>query len=179
MVSLSFISFKHREIVMLISGLFVLLSLIFQCHSLRIGLRFGLRQSIALNVATDRPTLVHHDEVDFGLEQGVVDVVFDSTLTDKLSSSEADTTVVFFTAPCPQCARAKLVVEELAAKSDNLQVLTMDADRNPSTVERYGIRSVPTLLVLNRMGEVVGEAFGATLPLNRIQKMITKARAFA
>ncbi|MFF3017012.1 thioredoxin family protein [Streptomyces sp. NPDC057939] len=72
------------------------------------------------------------------------------------------TVLVEFTAawcgPCRQLAPVLAAVAE--EEADRLKVVVIDADGNPDTVTRYGVLSMPTLLVF-RDGEPVRQMVGA------------------
>ena len=56
--------------------------------------------------------------------------------------------VDFWAEWCPPCRWMEPVLEELAAQqAGRLLVATVDADRNPGLVRRYGTLSLPSLLV--------------------------------
>ncbi len=53
----------------------------------------------------------------------------------------------FTAAYCPPCRRLDPVVKRLAAEyAERVQVVTVDIEADPATAQKYGVRSVPTLL---------------------------------
>ena len=63
------------------------------------------------------------------------------------------------------------MVEELAGEYDGkLKVGKLDVDNNPNTAMKYGIRSIPTLLVF-KGGEVVDRIVGA-VPKQAIEEKV-------
>ncbi|MBW5483115.1 thioredoxin family protein [Streptomyces bambusae] len=70
--------------------------------------------------------------------------------------------LVEFTADwCGPCRQLAPVLSALAAEeADRLKVVQIDADSNPDTVTRYGVLSMPTLLVFQD-GEPVKSMVGA------------------
>ena len=61
---------------------------------------------------------------------------------------------------CPPCrAMAPVLAEVARERQDRLRVVTVDSDANPEIVERFGVMSVPTLLLLSggkQIDRVVG-----------------------
>ena len=63
------------------------------------------------------------------------------------------------------------IIEELAgAYAGKLKVGKLNTDHNPVVASKYGIRSIPTILLL-KDGQVVGNLLGA-MPKSEFQKMI-------
>jgi thioredoxin 1 len=88
-----------------------------------------------------------------------------SDVTDQNFESEvikADTpTLVDFWAPwCGPCRMVAPIVEELAGEYEGrVKFVKLNTDENPAVSGRYGIRSIPTLLVF-KDGEVKGQIVG-------------------
>ena len=60
---------------------------------------------------------------------------------------------------CGPCRMQTPVIEELAEEMDNVKFTNMDADKNPETLSKFGIMSIPTLLV-KKDGKVVDTIVG-------------------
>ena len=69
--------------------------------------------------------------------------------------------LVDFWAPwCGPCRMVAPIVEELADEyAGKVEFVKMNTDDNPNTAIKYGIRSIPTLLVF-KGGEPVGQIIG-------------------
>ncbi len=66
----------------------------------------------------------------------------------------------FWAAWCGPCRMIAPIVEELASEYDGKALIgKVDVDQNPEVAMKYGIRSIPTLLVLKN-GEVVDKHIG-------------------
>jgi thioredoxin len=84
--------------------------------------------------------------------------------------------LVDFWAPwCGPCRIIAPHLEELDNERDDLTVVKMNVDENPETAAKYGIMSIPTL-ILFRNGQVAKQVVGA-LPKARLQQELEPALA--
>lgn len=80
---------------------------------------------------------------------------------EKILNSEIPVLVDFWAEWCGPCKLVGPVVEELAKDYDGKIVVgKVDVDSNPMVSAKYGIRSIPTLLVFKK-GEIVDKQIGA------------------
>jgi thioredoxin len=80
---------------------------------------------------------------------------------ENIESSAKPILVDFWAEWCPPCRLLAPTFEKLAATYGNeIGFAKVDVDELPDVAGRYGIRSIPTLLLL-RDGEVVEEIVGA------------------
>lgn len=98
------------------------------------------------------------------------------TATDlnfKSSILEADKVALvdFWAAWCGPCMMLGPVIDELAGEYEGKAIIAkVNVDENPQTAAQYGIRSIPTMLVIKN-GQVVDQMVGA-MPKNMIAKKI-------
>ena len=79
--------------------------------------------------------------------------------------------VDFWAGWCPPCRRLAPTLEALAAEyQGRLTVLKVDVDESPELSARYGIRSIPTL-ILFKDGRVADRKLGA-LPMDELRRFV-------
>jgi thioredoxin 1 len=79
--------------------------------------------------------------------------------------------VDFWAAWCPPCRMIAPAVEALADEyAGRAKVAKLDVDESPDVAERYGIQSIPTLLVF-KDGRVVDQRIGA-VPKAEMARML-------
>jgi len=80
---------------------------------------------------------------------------------DQIIASDKPVLVDFWAEWCGPCKMIGPVVEELAGDYEGKAVVAkLNVDENPQTAAKFGIRSIPTLLVF-KGGQVVDKQVGA------------------
>ena len=75
-------------------------------------------------------------------------VVDDSNFDQIVVQAKTPVLVDFWAAWCSPCRMVAPVVEELAEEyEDRISFAKLDVDQNPKTASKYGIMSIPTLLL--------------------------------
>jgi len=86
--------------------------------------------------------------------------VNDSDFDQIVLQAEVPVLVDFWAAWCAPCRMVAPVVEELAEEYDGrISFTKLDVDQNPKTAGKYGIMSIPTLLIF-KGGEPVSHVVG-------------------
>ena len=91
----------------------------------------------------------------------VIEVNNNDEFVTKVINSTKPVLVDFWAEWCGPCKQLAPLVEEASEKfKDSLSVCKMDVDNNRETAAKYGIRSIPTLMIFEN-GELVGTEIGA------------------
>ena len=95
---------------------------------------------------------------------------------EEIIQSDKPVLVDFWAEWCGPCKMIGPVVEELASEYDGKAVIgKVDVDSNPEVSAKFGIRSIPTLLVFMG-GEIVDKQIGA-VPKSVLEQKITAQMA--
>lgn len=96
---------------------------------------------------------------------------------EQVIASEKPVLVDFWAEWCGPCKMIGPVVEELASEYEGKAVIgKVDVDSNPAVSAKFGIRSIPTLLVF-KGGEVVDKQIGAVPKSILSQKLDAQVEA--
>ncbi len=86
--------------------------------------------------------------------------VSDSDFEQEVLKATKPVLVDFWAPWCGPCRMVAPIVEELSEEYDGkVEFVKLNTDENPNTSVKYGIRSIPTLLVF-KDGEAVGQIIG-------------------
>jgi len=84
----------------------------------------------------------------------------DANFEAEVLKSDQTVLVDFFAEWCGPCKMQGPIVDELASEiGDRVKIGKMDVDANPVTAEKYGIMSIPTLIIFKK-GEIADQMLG-------------------
>ena len=104
--------------------------------------------------------------------------ITDSNFEETVLKSDKPVLVDFWATWCGPCLMMAPVVDELAGDFEGSAVIgKLDVDANPETAAKFGIRSIPTMLVFKN-GEIADKVVGASSKAD-LQKRIEKVSVTA
>src|SRR5579875_2542105 len=81
--------------------------------------------------------------------------ISDASFETDVLKSERPVLVDFWATWCGPCKMIAPILEEVAKEKDgSLKVAKLDVDENPQTAQRFGVLSIPTLVVIKDGREV-------------------------
>jgi thioredoxin 1 len=99
----------------------------------------------------------------------------DDNFSTEVLKSDLPVVVDFWATWCGPCRMIAPIMEELAEKYEGkVKIGKLDVDENQQTAIKYGVRSIPTVLIL-KGGEVIDTVIGAvpkTMFIEKIQKLV-------
>jgi thioredoxin 1 len=107
----------------------------------------------------------------------MANVVTEQTFEQEVLGSEQPVLVDFWAEWCGPCHAIAPVLDQIAAERDELKVVKLNIDEQPAVAQRYGVMSIPTL-ILFKDGEPVAAAVGA-MPKSMLEQRLGLAEAAA
>lgn len=95
----------------------------------------------------------------------------DATFDEVVNASAAPVVVDFWAEWCGPCKMIAPILDEIAAEQgDAVQITKLNVDENPSIAQRFGVMSIPTILVF-RDGELDKKIVGAKGKSQLVEEM--------
>ena len=103
--------------------------------------------------------------------------VSDANFGEEVLLSKEPVLVDFWAEWCGPCRAIAPVLEELSSElQGKVKIVKLNVDENPSTTVKYGVRSIPTM-ILYKDGQPVGMKIGAGTPKAGLSKWLTSYAA--
>ena len=100
--------------------------------------------------------------------------VSDSTFESEVLKATNPVVVDFWAEWCGPCRSIAPALEEIAGSlGDKVKVVKLNVDENPQTAAKYGIQSIPTLMIFKN-GQMASRQIGAA-PKQKLEQWITAA----
>jgi thioredoxin 1 len=103
-----------------------------------------------------------------------VDKVSDATFESEVLKSAEPVVVDFWAEWCGPCRMIAPALEEIAGTMNGkVKIVKLNVDENPATAAKYGIMSIPTLMLFKN-GELASRQVGAA-PKQKLEQWIAAA----
>jgi len=108
---------------------------------------------------------------------GTIAEITDNDFQAEVLDSSVPVLVDFWAPWCGPCRQIAPVVEQLAAENEgSAKVVKVNIDDSPQTPQKYGVSSIPTLMVF-KGGEVFESPFVGIQPKQKLQQALDAAKA--
>lgn len=91
---------------------------------------------------------------------------------DSFIQSDEPVMVDFYATWCESCKAMMPILEKIVAENDSFKIAKVDIDENRGLVERYGLKSIPTLMVFQK-GELKETSIGR-IPKDKVLELLSK-----
>ena len=100
--------------------------------------------------------------------------VSDATFESEVIKATSPVVVDFWAEWCGPCRMIAPALEEIAGSlGEKVKIVKLNVDENPQTAAKYGIQSIPTLMIF-KAGQMASRQIGAA-PKLKLEQWITAA----
>ena len=89
---------------------------------------------------------------------------------ETVNSGDKTVLLDFYAEWCAPCRMVSPIVDEIAEERTDIVVAKINVDEEPELAERFGVLSIPTLVVMKK-GEILSQSSGAR-PKSQILEML-------
>jgi thioredoxin 1 len=107
----------------------------------------------------------------------MANAVTEQTFEQEVLGSDQPVLVDFWAEWCGPCHAIAPVLDQIADERDELKIVKLNIDEEPAVAQRYGVMSIPTL-ILFKDGEPVAAAVGA-MPKSMLEQRLGLTEAAA
>lgn len=106
---------------------------------------------------------------------GKVNEFTDSNFDAEVLQADGPVLVDFWAPWCGPCRQIAPMIDELAGDNPEVKIGKVNIDDNPQAAQKYGVSSIPTLLVFK--GGQVAETFVGVRPKAQLQEALDSVKA--
>lgn len=123
----------------------IILIIVFVVLLLLINNLVSEQNNIAVNTQNATSNTVKNNE-----EESIMEVmsVSNENFEEEVLKSDKKVLIDFYADWCGPCKMLSPIVEQVASENDNIKVVKIDIDANQELAVKYGVSSIPTLVVV-------------------------------
>lgn len=99
-----------------------------------------------------------------------VEEILADDFSQEVEQAEGKVLIDFYAPWCAPCKMLAPVIEQIAQENTDIKVIKINADNSQELMAKFGIRGIPTLLLMNN-GELVATQVGAA-SVSQVKKFI-------
>ena len=132
----------------------------------------SINNSTIVNTVNNETNLIEESEnIAETTETAVIDVNTNNFETEVINSDKK-VLIDFYADWCGPCNRLSPIVDKVSADNKDVKFVRIDVDKNEELMTRYNVRSIPTLVVIEK-GKEINRSVGL-IPEDKILNLIGK-----